>query len=275
MSGAFSLICIAACAAGDEWEPRGYLDHVALRECSGIVASRRHPGVFWTHNDSGNAPEIFAVGADGTCLRAFRVSALNIDWEDIAIDDKGRLYLGDIGNNLGLLPVRMIHVLDEPDPHRAGDEPLAVRGSYHYRFAEGDAFDAEALVVDGDRLLLIEKSLGRSPARIFAIPMGATTSLMAPLAPEPSGFLPDFTEPVTGADLTPDGRLLVACSYRVARVYEREEKEWRLAGAFTYPASAPIEAVCWIRRDWLLAGEDRALFRVRAATWQKGAQGRP
>ena len=70
-------------------------------EASGIVKSRRHPGIFWVHNDSGNPPLLFAIRADGQIVRQFRLDVPNIDWEDIAIDDQGHLYVGDIGNNLG------------------------------------------------------------------------------------------------------------------------------------------------------------------------------
>ncbi|RYG42513.1 hypothetical protein EON79_18735, partial [bacterium] len=39
-----------------------------IDEGSGIVASRRYPGVFWTHNDSGDAARFFAIKADGTAV---------------------------------------------------------------------------------------------------------------------------------------------------------------------------------------------------------------
>src|SRR6516162_10474875 len=109
-------------------EPMGRFDPRALPEASGIVKSRRHPGIFWVHNDSGNAPLLFAVRADGRIVRRFRLAFPNLDWEDIAIDDQGHLYLGDIGNNSGLLRVRTIYQLDEPDPSlpedRDRDVPL-------------------------------------------------------------------------------------------------------------------------------------------------------
>ncbi|MFO0950915.1 MAG: hypothetical protein U0835_07120 [Isosphaeraceae bacterium] len=68
------------------------------------MASRRHPGVFWVHNDSGNPPRLFAVRVDGSLIREYAVQAPNVDWEDIAVDDEGHLYLGDIGNNDARLP---------------------------------------------------------------------------------------------------------------------------------------------------------------------------
>src|SRR6516162_8607570 len=97
-------------------ESLGRFDPRAIPEASGIVKSRRYPGIFWVHNDSGNPPALFAIRRDGTIVREFRVAAPNVDWEDIAADDQGHLYLGDIGNNGGLLAIRGIYRIDEPDP---------------------------------------------------------------------------------------------------------------------------------------------------------------
>ena len=85
------------------------------------------PGIFWVHNDSGNAPLLFAVRSDGRIVRRFRLAIPNLDWEDIAIDDQGHLYLGDIGNNTGLLRVRTIYRLDEPDPSSPEDKDRTAR----------------------------------------------------------------------------------------------------------------------------------------------------
>src|SRR5438105_10764194 len=97
-------------------EPLGRFDVRVIPEASGIVASRRHPGIFWVHNDSGNAPRLFAVRRDGSLVREFAVAAPNVDWEDIATDDHGHLYIGETGNNNGRLPLRAVYQLDEPDP---------------------------------------------------------------------------------------------------------------------------------------------------------------
>src|SRR2546421_5481348 len=49
----------------------GRLDRKQIPESSGIIDSRKYPGVFWTFNDSGNGPTIFAVRRDGTLLNRF------------------------------------------------------------------------------------------------------------------------------------------------------------------------------------------------------------
>src|SRR5262245_47557574 len=96
----------------------------ALREASGVVASRRHPGVFWSHNDSDDLPRLFAFRRDGAPVVAAGVDparyrgvsidgARNIDWEDITSDPDGRLYIGDIGNNYSTRRNLAIYVVDE------------------------------------------------------------------------------------------------------------------------------------------------------------------
>jgi len=52
--------------------------------------------VFWTHND-GHSPYLFAVTRKGQTIRAYQVGASFVDWEDIAVDAAGNLYLADIG----------------------------------------------------------------------------------------------------------------------------------------------------------------------------------
>ena len=47
--------------------------------------------------------------------------AANFDWESLAIDGEGRLYIGDVGNNIfpGGLRRRVIYRVPEPDPRAA------------------------------------------------------------------------------------------------------------------------------------------------------------
>ena len=59
----------------------GRLEHPAIAESSGIVASRRHGGVYWTMNDSGSPPRIYAVDEAGKSLRAaHRGGACTREW---------------------------------------------------------------------------------------------------------------------------------------------------------------------------------------------------
>ena len=86
-----------------------------ITEPSGLVASQSQSDVFWTHNDSGDAARIFAVTGRGALLAEFQVNGAEAtDWEAIATDDQGRLYVADFGNNLNRRRDLVIYVMAEP-----------------------------------------------------------------------------------------------------------------------------------------------------------------
>lgn len=70
----------------------------AIKEVSGIARVKNHKSL-WMVNDAGNAPILFAVDEDGTIQHTIKVNAENHDWEELATDDTGNLYIGDFGNN--------------------------------------------------------------------------------------------------------------------------------------------------------------------------------
>ncbi len=218
------LVHWAAAVPGPPLEPLGTLDRQRIPEASGIVKSRRYPEIFWVHNDSGNPPLLFAIRRDGKIVREFRLEVPNIDWEDIAIDDQGHLYLGDIGNNGGVLPLRGIYRIDEPDPAEALDRPLRASSSAFYAFPSKERFDAEGLIYDGGTAILVAKYLDSRPAELFTISLEKPAPLFLPSHPESGGQLPGFTEPATGASLNEKRDLLAVCSSDVTRVYERDER---------------------------------------------------
>ena len=134
------------------------------------------------HNDSGNPPLLFAIRADGRIVRQFRLEVPNIDWEDIAIDDRGHLYLGDIGNNLGALPIRAIYRIDEPDPARPAERPLKPTAVSRYALPRGNRFDAESLDYDHGNAIVIAKYLDGREAEVFSVPFDPPAPLSRPAA---------------------------------------------------------------------------------------------
>jgi len=69
-----------------------------LNENSGIeIAS---DSTLWFIEDNGNPDILFEVDLKGKILRELEVkNAKNKDWEDLAKDEKGNVYIGDFGNN--------------------------------------------------------------------------------------------------------------------------------------------------------------------------------
>src|SRR5262245_22891059 len=83
----------------------GTIRNAAVTESSGLVASRSLPRLYWTHNDSGDGPYLYAITPAGESRGVLRVdSARAIDWEDIAagpgpVANRSYLYIGDMGDN--------------------------------------------------------------------------------------------------------------------------------------------------------------------------------
>ena len=171
----------------------------------------------------GNAPLLFAIRADGRVVRQFRLEIPNIDWEDIAADDRGHLYIGDIGNNLGALPMRAIYRIDEPDPDVPAERPVRSTAVSRYAVSRGNRFDAESLDYDDGIAIVIAKYKDGREAEVFAVPFDPPAPLSQPAPPRSLGKLSGFTEPATGSDLDAERKLLAVCSSGVTRVYRRDD----------------------------------------------------
>ncbi|WP_121665466.1 hypothetical protein [Mesonia aquimarina] len=70
-----------------------------LEEISGI--ERLHnSNLIWGINDSGNQPIVYGFSENGEIEKEVEIeNAKNIDWEDLATDHNGTLFIGDFGNN--------------------------------------------------------------------------------------------------------------------------------------------------------------------------------
>lgn len=113
---------------------RGLVDHSLIPEGSGLAASRRHPGILYTHDDHGGKNQIFALDATNARLRAtFTISgATNHDWEDVAVGTCGQetcIYIGDIGD--GGPSTHTIYRVREPTDIR--DQSLPVESQLLYQ----------------------------------------------------------------------------------------------------------------------------------------------
>lgn len=81
----------------------GKLDVIAdlpsdLNEASGIEIDKKN-SLLWMINDSGNKPILYGIDTDGNIIKEITINAKNRDWEDLASDQNGNLYIGDFGNN--------------------------------------------------------------------------------------------------------------------------------------------------------------------------------
>ena len=205
------------------------LGHIAdpdITESSGLAASKCHPNVFWTHNDSGDDAFIYALSSYGKSLGTWKVpGARNIDWEDIAEykDNSGKcfIYIGEIGDNRSKMSEHVIYRVREPNvsPETAGStrkNALSTESAEVLRFSYPDgAHDAETLMVHpktADIYIVTKRLTGAAGVYILKPVFGVADALRAQKIADlsvpaiPNGF-------VTGGDISPDGQRMIICDY--------------------------------------------------------------
>jgi hypothetical protein len=191
-----------------------------VRETSGLALGRVNPDVLWTHNDSGNEAELFALGADGA-LRV-RIPLANVklsDWEDIAAStcgDTSCLYLADIGDNVGRRARVTIHEMVEP---ALSAQSATIVRSIVARYPDGPQ-DAEALfrLPNGDFYIITK---GRQQSiKLYRLMVAedqgeASLQLVRELLPRPK----NERDRVTGATASPDGNWVAFRTYATLYLY--------------------------------------------------------
>ncbi|MBT2451095.1 WD40 repeat domain-containing protein [Streptomyces sp. ISL-43] len=118
-----------------------------IKESSGLAASRIHPGVYWTHNDSDDGPYVYAVdSATGKTVARITLTGIGKprDVEAISLGPDGQLYVGDIGDNLGG-SWNHVWIYRFPEPKTLGDLTLKAE-QFTVKYADGPR-NAEALMV--------------------------------------------------------------------------------------------------------------------------------
>lgn len=147
-----------------------------LIEASGIVPATRRAATFWSLNDGGNAPLLFAHDSAGHTVGVVRVArAENRDWEALGSGPcpSGQcLYVGDVGDNGARQPTVRVYRVPEPLPSDTVTRPAEV---VVVRYPDGP-HDVEAMWVAPDSgVLLLSKRPGRDrenhlrPARVYRV----------------------------------------------------------------------------------------------------------
>jgi hypothetical protein len=174
------IVAVLLASCSDQISPgvrrAGRIHERSLHECSGLVASRRFPDVFWTHNDSGNTGTLYGVRRDGSVIGKWNVVGRKLwDWEDITTDDAGNLYLADTGDNWLKRPAVFVHQIKEPDPATHGG-PIAIEHSWRLHFPSGPRNCESIAIFEGHAYIVSKWS--NAPAEVFRFPLIPTTNVV-------------------------------------------------------------------------------------------------
>ncbi|MFF9493915.1 WD40 repeat domain-containing protein [Streptomyces flaveolus] len=255
--GAFAVP--ASAADGDDGSDGFTIKDPRITESSGLAASRLHPGVYWTHNDQDNGPYLYAVdGATGETVARVALSGVGTprDVEAISIGPGNKIFVGDIGDNLGgTWPYVWIYEL--PEPKELKDQTVKAT-QYVVKYADG-ARDAESMVVHPKtgRVYIIDKNedgghLYEGPAKLSS----SGTNVFRPTVPV------DLW--ATDAAFSPDGEQLAVRGYLGGIWYAWNGGKIQRKGRISVPLGQGESATYTADGEKLLLGMEGANSPVKA-----------
>lgn len=210
----------------------GQVKHLAdlpkkLDEVSGVLYGK--DSTVWVLEDSGNKDVIYKVGFSGDILKTFKVkNAKNKDWEDLAQDSIGNVYIADTGNNHNDRKDLVIYKIPNPEEEK-GDKIDAEKIEYYYpeqqKFppkAVNRNFDVEALFHANNKLYLVTKNRAHpfdGKALIYTVP-DTKGKHVATLVGNITICNDRETCQITSISISPDKNKIIALTYGKLFLFE-------------------------------------------------------
>ncbi|RDY59465.1 hypothetical protein [Flagellimonas nanhaiensis] len=235
-----------------------------LKEVSGMETDG---STFWVIQDSGNKDKIFKVDKKAQVSNEYKIHhAKNEDWEDLTLDKKGNLYIGDFGNNNNARKNLVIYKIDSSQLHKK--EPAAKKIKFKYpqqhKFPpkkDSLLFDTEAFFHWNDSLYLFTKNRTR--------PYSGRTLIYR--VPDKKGeydaeYLGSMVLcknaslcSVTGADISSNGKTIALLTYgMVFLVTDFELSDFSKASAelVDLKTRTQTESICFLDDNTLLIADE-------------------
>lgn len=230
------------------------LANPGIIESSGLAASRIQEGIFWTHNDSGGKPVLFAFNREGEDLGAYELKgATAVDWEDMAsfsVGQKRYLLVADVGDNIEQRKSYTLYFVEEPAVRARPGKPLSLSVVMRVDFTYEDGpHNCESVAVDPVRMeILLVSKVGSGGCKMYVLPL-PRQKLVRNAVAKAVGALQIPT--TTAMDISPDGLRAVVLTYGDAYEYARRAGEdWKAAVSraprtIAMPRRTQGEAICY------------------------------
>lgn len=197
-----------------------------INEASGLAASYTEVGAFWTHNDSGDGPNLYLVGPNGNLLtQGAIVGATAPDWEDMASFEKeGTSYLvvGDFGDNFQLRNTYSLYLIEEPtyDPDSPSGNSYPIYKRIDYVYDNGRQ-DGESIGVDveNDQIILVSKTRNNGNFTVYELPLNLNGTNETLVASTIASFTVEGAS--TAMDIAGDGQHAIVLTYGDAFQFTR------------------------------------------------------
>ncbi len=231
-----------------------------INESSGLVMAESDT-VFWTNNDGGSKPVLYKISRNGGIVDSLPLAGIkNTDWEELAKDKAGYVYVGDFGNNLNARKDLAIYKLHPQKPQQIE------RITYQYQDQEAYPpakvarnFDCEAFFEHRDHLYLFSKNRGNKTVKMYSLP-GKAGQHIAKVADEVY-----LQSQVTAADINPSESAFALLSYGKVFLFQLDAKEPTFKNPYLCIklARGQAEALTFINEtDFIISNEKGKLFLV-------------
>lgn len=250
----------------------GYLKVIAdlpkaLNEASGIETTK-NSNLIWMLNDGGNKPVLFGVSRRGKIKKELKINAKNNDWEDLASDNKGNLYIGDFGNNTNKRKNLAILKVSNDSLNNLGKINIE-RISFSYpnqtKFPpkkDKRLFDCEAFFHFNDSLFLFTKSRVKDDfgkTNLYKIPANKGNHV----AEFVSSFnsCPELDCWITSADISDDGKNVVILNSKSVWLFtDFKGSDFFNGNATEFPLNhnSQKEGVCFKNKNTLYITDEKA-----------------
>lgn len=183
-----------------------------INETSGLI---NFDGNLITHNDSGSDPILYEIDINsGDINREVNISNVDaVDIEDIAQDDNF-IYVCDIGNNSNERKDQAIYKISKNDYLNKSEvtaEIISINYKEQTDYTKSDKatnFDAEAVVIIGNELVLFTKNWGDYETSVYKIPIEKGSYEITAVDTYNIGGL------ITGADYNKSNNTIIMTGYR-------------------------------------------------------------
>jgi hypothetical protein len=254
-----------------ELEAYTSFDFAEIDESSAIVKSRYWDDVYWTLNDSGSLNKIYPITSQGEILRAewysqkeggiFVANAANVDWEDMTTDDKGNLYISDLGNNSNARRDLVIYQVKDPYPEFTATTTACneYRVSYPNQKnfpAAKKNFDCEAIFWVNNQLFVLSKHRDDTYTNLYRVDTSQKQSELFLMETFDIGGM------VTAAEANDDGSMLAVLTYNSVWIFQKENGSYFQGKIKWLPIKAKqCEAICFKNdKELMITNEQKEIF---------------
>lgn len=225
-----------------------------VKESSGLAQAS--DTTFWTHPDGGPESVLHLIDIKGNLLQTINLTLPNRDWEDLAQDDAGNLFIGDFGNNVNTRRDLAVYKLEKA--------AMQVTDTISFSYADQSEFppsytqrhyDLEAFFYHSDSLYLFTKSRAyKGITKLYSLPASPGNYKV-----EPKEQL-RVKSPITAAAISPDQQDYTLLGYGRMYLFQMNKEGVSLSSkryCLTVGRTGQAEAVLYLSPTQLLITNER------------------